>query len=93
MAKVSGGAEAKGKRAPARQAQQPASGGDRIKEDAENLTNSVRSVASNQYERAQQLAEDSLNRSEDVVRRNPFTAMLASVGLGFLLGFLRGGRK
>jgi hypothetical protein len=57
------------------------------------LANSVGSAASQQYERAQDLAKDTLHRSENVVRRNPFGAMLASAGLGFLFALLRGGRK
>jgi ElaB/YqjD/DUF883 family membrane-anchored ribosome-binding protein len=93
MAKVSGGAQAKGKRVPGQEAQQSASDVNRIREDVETLAKSVGSAAGHQYERAQQLAKDSLTRSENVVRRNPFSAILASVGLGFLLGLFRGGRK
>ncbi len=77
---------------PASQKEQTADVG-RIKEDVDSLANSVGSAASQQYERAQDLAKDTLHRSENVVRRNPFGAMLASAGLGFLFALLRGGRK
>ncbi len=66
---------------------------DQIKEDAEVLANSVGSAASHQYERAHDVAKDTLQRSEDVIRRNPFSAIVASLGLGFLLGLFRSGRK
>jgi ElaB/YqjD/DUF883 family membrane-anchored ribosome-binding protein len=72
---------------------QPASDFDKIKEDGEALANSVGSAAGHQVERAQEMAKDTLDRSEDVIRRNPFSAILASLGLGFLLGLFRGGRK
>jgi ElaB/YqjD/DUF883 family membrane-anchored ribosome-binding protein len=91
MAKASGGAMAK--KAPGPESPPVASDVNRIKGDAESLANGIRGATSHQYERAQQLAKDTLNRSEDVIRRNPFSTMLASVGLGFFLGLLRGGRK
>jgi ElaB/YqjD/DUF883 family membrane-anchored ribosome-binding protein len=68
---------------------QPAADLDKIKEDAEALVNSVGSAAGQQYERAQDLAKDTLHRSEDAIRRNPVSAILASLGLGFLLGLFR----
>jgi ElaB/YqjD/DUF883 family membrane-anchored ribosome-binding protein len=72
---------------------QPASDLDRIKEDAEALANSVGSAAGHQYERAQDVAKDTRQRSEGAIRRNPFSAIVASLGLGFLLGLFRSGRK
>ena len=77
---------------PAGQKEQAADVG-RIKEDVEALANSVGSAAGHQYERAQDLAKDTFHRSENVVRRNPFGAILASASLGFLFALLRGGRK
>ena len=65
----------------------------RIKEDVEALANSVGSAAGHQYDRAQDLAKDTLHQSENVIRRNPFGTILASAGLGFLFALLRGGRK
>ena len=89
-----GSGQSKAKRPVGQKEQaQPASDLDKIKEDAEALATSVGSAAGHQYERAQDLAKDTLQRSEDVVRRNPFSAILASLGLGFLLGLFRGGRK
>jgi ElaB/YqjD/DUF883 family membrane-anchored ribosome-binding protein len=90
MAKAASGQPKRNK--PASQKEQ-ASDVERIKEDAEALANSVGSAAGHQYERAQDLAKDTLHRSEDVIRRNPFSAILASLGLGFLFALLRGGRK
>jgi ElaB/YqjD/DUF883 family membrane-anchored ribosome-binding protein len=72
---------------------QPTSDLGRIKEDAEALANSVGSAAGHQYERAEDLAKDTRQRSEDVIRRNPFSAIVASLGLGFLLALFRSGRK
>ena len=77
---------------PTSQKEQAADVG-RIKEDVEALANSVGSAAGHQYDRAQDFAKDTLHRSENVIRRNPFGAILASAGLGFLFALLRGGRK
>jgi ElaB/YqjD/DUF883 family membrane-anchored ribosome-binding protein len=89
-----GSGQPKGNKPTGRKEQAPpASDFDKVKDDAEALATSVGSAAGHQYERAQDLAKDTLDRSEDAIRRNPFSTILASLGLGFLLGLFRGGGK
>jgi ElaB/YqjD/DUF883 family membrane-anchored ribosome-binding protein len=90
VAKAGSGQSKSNRPAGQKEQVQPASDLDQIKEEAEALANSVGSAAGRHYEHAQDLAKDTLHRSEDVVRRNPFSAILASLGLGFLLGLFRG---
>jgi ElaB/YqjD/DUF883 family membrane-anchored ribosome-binding protein len=64
-----------------------------LKKSAEDLTSTVGNVASRQYEHAQDVAKDTVHRSEEVIRRNPFSAILTALGLGFLLGLFRRGHR
>jgi ElaB/YqjD/DUF883 family membrane-anchored ribosome-binding protein len=63
-----------------------------LKKNAEDLTSTLGNVANRQYERAQDVAKDTVRQSEEVIRRNPFSAILTTLGLGFLLGLFKGGR-
>jgi multisubunit Na+/H+ antiporter MnhC subunit len=56
-------------------------------------TSTLGNVASRQYERAQDVAKDTVHQTEKVIRRNPFGAILTALGLGFLLGLFKGGRR
>ena len=57
-----------------------------------NFVNPV-GVTTQQGERAQDPPNDVVHKSEDLIRSHPFSSILTAVGLGFLLGLFRGGRK
>jgi ElaB/YqjD/DUF883 family membrane-anchored ribosome-binding protein len=50
-------------------------------------------VTTEQWKRTQDPPKDAVHRSEDLIRSHPFSSILTAVGLGFLLGLFRGGRK
>jgi len=57
-----------------------------------NFVNPV-GVTTQQGEPAQDPPNDVVHKSEDLIRSHPFSSILTAVGLGFLLGLFRGGRK
>jgi ElaB/YqjD/DUF883 family membrane-anchored ribosome-binding protein len=63
-----------------------------LKKGMGNLVNPV-GVMTQQGERAQDTAQDVVHKSEDLIRSHPFSSILTAVGLGFLLGLFRGGRR
>jgi ElaB/YqjD/DUF883 family membrane-anchored ribosome-binding protein len=64
-----------------------------LKKNVEDLTSTLGDAASQQYERAQDVAKDTVHRTEETIRRNPFSAILTALGLGFLVGLFKGGRR
>jgi ElaB/YqjD/DUF883 family membrane-anchored ribosome-binding protein len=54
--------------------------------DLERLTSSVSRVANTQIERAQDKAVEAAQQAEEVVRRNPTSALAIAFGVGFLFG-------
>jgi ElaB/YqjD/DUF883 family membrane-anchored ribosome-binding protein len=93
MANV-GGAQAKAnKTAGLKQQAELASDLQKLKKNADDLTSTLGNVASRQYERAQDVAKDTVHQTEEVIRRNPFSTILTALGLGFLLGLFKGGRR
>jgi uncharacterized protein YjbJ (UPF0337 family) len=59
---------------------------DAIRADLERLTSSVSRVANTQIERAQDKAVEAAQQAEEVVRRNPTSALAIAFGVGFLFG-------
>jgi len=59
---------------------------DAIRADLERLTSSVSRVANTQIERAQDKAVEAAQQAEEVVRRNPMSALAIAFGVGFLFG-------
>jgi ElaB/YqjD/DUF883 family membrane-anchored ribosome-binding protein len=93
MANV-GGDQAKRKKTAGKEQQvEPASGLEELRKGVENWASTVGGAASQQYERAQDVTKDTVHRSEEVIRRNPFSAILTALGLGFLLGLFRRGHR
>ena len=63
-----------------------------VRENIENLGDSVGHMASRQYERAQDVATDAIQETGDAIQRNPFTGIGIGFGVGFLFGLAMGGR-
>lgn len=57
-----------------------------------NFVNPV-GVTTQLGERAQDPPKDVVHKSEDLIRSHPFGSILTAIGLGFLLGLFRGGRR
>ena len=62
-----------------------------IRDNIEDLGNSVGNLATRQYERAHDTVTDGLRQTGDAIQRNPLTAIGIGLGLGFLLGLITGG--
>jgi len=61
---------------------------DLIRSDIERLTSTVSRIANTRLERAQDRAVEAAQQAEDVVRRNPTSALAIAFGVGFLFGAL-----
>jgi ElaB/YqjD/DUF883 family membrane-anchored ribosome-binding protein len=93
MANVGGG-QAKRKRTASKEQQAvPASDLQELKKNVEDLTGTLGDAASQQYERARGVAKDTVYQTEETIRRNPVSAVLTALGLGFLVGLFKGGRR
>jgi ElaB/YqjD/DUF883 family membrane-anchored ribosome-binding protein len=57
-----------------------------LRADLQNLTGTVTRIANKQVNRAQDKAVDVANEAEEVIRRNPLSAIAIGVGFGFLFG-------
>ncbi len=66
---------------------------DDIREGISDLGSSVGDIANRQYQRAQDMATDTLDETSDAIQQNPFTAIGIGLGVGFLLGVIVGGRS
>ena len=62
-----------------------------IRDNIEDLGNSVGNLATRQYERAHDTVTDGLRQTGDAIQRNPLTAIGIGLGLGFLVGLVTGG--
>ena len=71
---------------------EPSSDAQEVREKVKDLGDSVGHMASQQYERAQDMATDALQDTGDAIQRNPLTAIGIGIGVGFLLGRFLGGR-
>jgi ElaB/YqjD/DUF883 family membrane-anchored ribosome-binding protein len=89
-----GSRQAKRNRTASKEQQaEPASDLQDLKKNVEDLTSTLGDVASQQYERAQDVAKDTVHQTEETIRRNPFSATLTALGLGFLVGLFKGGPR
>ena len=57
-----------------------------IRADIQNLTSTLGRVANKQLGRAQDTMMEKTHEAEDAIRRNPLSAVIIAVGLGFLFG-------
>lgn len=64
-----------------------------IRENMQDLGNSVGDMATRQYERAHDTVTDGLRQSGDAIRRNPLTAIGIGLGVGFLFALVTGRSK
>jgi ElaB/YqjD/DUF883 family membrane-anchored ribosome-binding protein len=63
-----------------------------VRDNIKDLGDSVGQIASRQYERAQDIATDTIQGTGDAIQRNPFAAIGIGLGVGFLFGLAMGGR-
>lgn len=63
-----------------------------IRDNIQDLGNSVGDMATRQYERAHDTVSDALRDTGGAIQRNPLTAIGIGLGLGFLFGLVTGGR-
>ena len=64
-----------------------------IRDNIQDLGNSVGDMATRQYERAHDTITDGLRQTGDAIRRNPLTAIVVGLGLGFLFALVTGRSK
>ena len=57
-----------------------------IRTDIQSLTSTIGRLANKQIGRAQVRATEAAHEAEDVITRNPLTAVAIAVGSGFLIG-------
>jgi len=62
-----------------------------IRDDIQDLGNSVGDMATRQYERAH--VSDALRETSGAIQRNPFAAIGIGLGVGFLVGLVSSGRS
>jgi ElaB/YqjD/DUF883 family membrane-anchored ribosome-binding protein len=61
----------------------------RVKENVEDLGNTLGNTASREYERVQDVAKDVVQETGEAIRRNPLVAIATALGLGFLFGLFK----
>ena len=64
-----------------------------IRDNIQDLGNSVGDMATRQYERAHDTVSDALRETSGAIQRNPLAAIGIGLGLGFLFGLVSGGRS
>ena len=64
-----------------------------IRDNIQDLSNSVGDMATRQYERAHDAVSDALRDTGGAIQRNPLAAIGIGLGLGFLVGLVSGGRS
>jgi ElaB/YqjD/DUF883 family membrane-anchored ribosome-binding protein len=64
-----------------------------IRDNIQDLGNSVGDMATRQYERAQDTVSDALRETSGAIQRNPLAAIGIGLGLGFLVGLVSSGRS
>jgi ElaB/YqjD/DUF883 family membrane-anchored ribosome-binding protein len=57
-----------------------------IRAELQNLTSTVKNIASKQIDRAQDKAVETAAEAEAAIKQNPLTAVAIAAGLGFLFG-------
>ena len=66
---------------------------DELRDNAASVAGSVGDMASRQYEQAYDVANDAVEETGQIIRRNPLASIGVGLGVGFLLGLiLTGGR-
>lgn len=61
---------------------------DNLRAELQNLSGTVSRMAGRQINRAQDMAVETAEHTEEAIRRNPLTSVAVAVGLGFLFGLL-----
>jgi ElaB/YqjD/DUF883 family membrane-anchored ribosome-binding protein len=64
-----------------------------IRDNIQDIGNSVGDMATRQYERAHDSVSDALRETGRAIQRNPLAAVGIGLGLGFLFGLVSGGRS
>jgi ElaB/YqjD/DUF883 family membrane-anchored ribosome-binding protein len=64
-----------------------------IRDNLQDIGNSVGDMATRQYERAHDTVSDALQETGSAIQRNPLVAVAVGLGLGFLFGLVSGGRS
>ena len=64
-----------------------------IRDNIQDLGNSVGDMATRQYERAHDTVSDALRETSGAIQRNSLAAIGIGLGLGFLVGLVSGGRS
>ena len=64
-----------------------------IRDNIQDLGNSVGDMATRQYERAHDTVSDALRETSGAIQRNPLAAIGIGLGLGFLVGLVSSGRS
>ena len=82
-----------GAQAPTKRVAHQTLGVEDLRENVEDLGNSVGDMATRQYERAQDTVSDALRETSGAIRRNPLAAIGIGLGLGFLVGLVSSGRS
>jgi ElaB/YqjD/DUF883 family membrane-anchored ribosome-binding protein len=62
-----------------------------LRDNIQDLGNSVGDMATRQYERAHDTVSDALRDASGAIRRNPLAAIGIGLGLGFLVGLVSSG--
>ena len=82
-----------GAQAPAKKFAHQTSDVEDIRENIQDLGNSVGDMATRQYERAHDTVSDALRETSSAIQRNPLAAIGIGLGLGFLVGLVSSGRS
>ena len=64
-----------------------------IRDNIQDLGDSVGDMATRRYERAHDAVSEALRDTSGAIQRNPLAAIGIGLGLGFLVGLVSGGRS
>ena len=64
-----------------------------IRDNLQDISNSVGDMATRQYERIHDTVSDALQETGSAIQRNPLVAIAVGLGLGFLFGLVSSGRS
>ena len=64
-----------------------------IRDNLQDIGNSVGDMATRQYERAHDTVSDALRETSGAIQRNPLAAIGIGLGLGVLVGLVSSGRS
>ena len=64
-----------------------------IRDNLQDIGNSVGDMATRQYKRAHNTASNVLQETSGAIQRNPLAAIGIGLGLGFLVGLVSSGRS